>query len=74
VGSARVREQANDPFEDLLEVERGADRRDDLVEEAFFDRCCRLPGGDPSILLLERWEWKGCGGSTDQRGCGTIRM
>jgi hypothetical protein len=37
VGGARVREQPDDSFEDLLEVERGADRRDDLLEEALLD-------------------------------------
>jgi hypothetical protein len=53
MGSARVGEQPNDPFEDLLEVERGADRRDDLVEEAFLDCRRRLPGDDPRIVRLE---------------------
>jgi len=46
VNGTRVREQPYDPFQDLLEVERGADRRDDLMEEAFFDCCRRLPGDD----------------------------
>jgi len=60
VGGARVRKQPYDPFQDLLEVERGADRRDDLMEEALFDCSCRLlPCCDASILLLEQREWKG---------------
>jgi hypothetical protein len=51
--SARIGEQPYDPFQDLLEIERGADRRDDLMEEAFFACSCRLlPCCDPSILLL----------------------
>ncbi len=59
---ARIGEQPYDTFQDLLEVERGADRRDDLMEEALFACSCRrLPSGDPSILEA-------------QRGCGTIRM
>ena len=50
---ARVGEQPYDTFKDLFEVERGADRRDDLVEEALFAYSCRrLPRCDPSILLL----------------------
>jgi hypothetical protein len=57
MNGARVGEQPNDPFKDLLEVERGADRRDDLVEEALLD-CYRLPGDDPRIVLVERREWK----------------
>src|SRR6266446_752262 len=56
---ACVREQPDDAFEDLFEVEGRPDRRDDLVEEAFFDCCRRLPYGDPSILLVARREWKG---------------
>jgi hypothetical protein len=35
---ACVREQADDRGEHLLELERRADRRDDLVEEATIDR------------------------------------
>jgi hypothetical protein len=51
VGSARIGEQPYDALQDFFEVERGADRRDDLVEEAFFACSCRLlPCGDPSIL------------------------
>jgi hypothetical protein len=51
VGSARIREQPYDPFQDFFEVERGADRRDDLMEEALVACSCRfLPRGDPSIL------------------------
>ena len=50
VRSARVREQANDPFEDLLEVERRADRRDDLLEEAFLDCSRHVLRDDRSIV------------------------
>ena len=60
MGGTRVREQPYDPFQDLFEVERGADRRDDLMEEALF--ACfalRLPCCDPSILLVGPREWKG---------------
>jgi hypothetical protein len=60
VGSAGIREQADDAFQDLLEVERGADRGDDLMEEALFACSCRLlPCCDASILLLAQGEWKG---------------
>ena len=55
---ARVREQADDSFEDLLEVERGANRRDDLVEEALLDCCGRLLADDLYIVRLEGREWK----------------
>jgi hypothetical protein len=37
VDSARVGQEPNDAVEDFLEVERGADRRDDLVQEALLD-------------------------------------
>ena len=50
VRSARVGEQANDPFEDLLEVERGPDRRDDLLEEAFVDCSRHVLRDDRSIV------------------------
>jgi hypothetical protein len=50
VGRARIREQANDPLEDLLEVERGPDRRDDLLEEAFLD-CSRDGLGDDRSIV-----------------------
>jgi hypothetical protein len=60
VGSAGVGEQPDDAIQDLLEVERGADRRDDLMEEALFACSCRLlPCCDASILLREQREWKG---------------
>jgi hypothetical protein len=59
MGRARVRKQPDDALENLFEVEGRPDRRDDLVEEAFFDCCRRLPCGDPSILLVGRREWKG---------------
>jgi hypothetical protein len=60
VGSAGIGEQPNDAFQDLLEVERGADRRDDLMEEALVACSCRLlPCCDASILLLAQREWKG---------------
>jgi hypothetical protein len=51
VNGARVREQPDDPFQDLLEVERGADRRDDLVEEALF-ACCRGLSGDDLDMVV----------------------
>jgi hypothetical protein len=51
VNGARVREQPDDPFQDLLEVERGADRRDDLVEEALF-ACCRGLSGDDLHMVV----------------------
>src|SRR5205085_10328605 len=59
VNGAGVGEQPDYSFQDLLEVERGADRRDDLVEEALFACCRRPPGDDLHILLIQRREWKG---------------
>jgi hypothetical protein len=50
VHCASVGEKPHDAGEDFLEVERGADRRDDLVEEALLDFVRPLPGGDPRIL------------------------
>ncbi len=50
VRSAGVREQANDPFEDLLEVEGRPDRRDDLLEEAFLDCSRHVLRDDRSIV------------------------
>lgn len=67
MGRARVRKQPDDALENLFEVEGRPDRRDDLVEEAFFDCCRRLPCGDPSILLVGRREWKG---PTDEKRLG----
>jgi hypothetical protein len=50
VGSARIREQPDDPFENLLEVERGPDRRDDFLEEAFLDCSRHVLRDDRSIV------------------------
>jgi hypothetical protein len=58
VDGTRLREQPNDSFEDLLEVERRPDRRDDLLEETLVDSCRRLSRDDPPILLPGPWEWK----------------
>jgi hypothetical protein len=44
VHRARVGEQLDDGLEDLLEVERRADRGDDLVEDATLVRVRRVRG------------------------------
>ena len=59
VGGARVREQPHHPFENLFEVERGADRRDDFAEKVLLDDWRLLPGTDLNILRPRRREWKG---------------
>jgi hypothetical protein len=52
VDGARVGQEPDDPVENLLEVEGGTDRRDDLVEEALLDSVRSLAGSDASIVRL----------------------
>ena len=55
VDGARLGQQPHDGVEDLLEIEGGADRRDDLVQEALLDPLILPPGTDAWILRVGRY-------------------
>jgi hypothetical protein len=55
VDRARVGEEADDAVENLFEVQRRADRRDDLVQEALFDLVDGAPRDPPSVRIARRF-------------------